>query len=55
MIIKAINEDIACIRESISLELFKDSKYNRILSRKQIKATGKEVFYSCLDRFNIKY
>lgn len=55
MIIKAINEDIACIRESISLELFKDSKYNRILSRKQIKATGKEAFYGCLDRLNIRY
>lgn len=55
MIVKSNNENIVTVSDCINLIAFKDSKYNRILSRKQIKATGKAVFYSCLDRFNIKF
>lgn len=55
MIVKAANEDIVCIRESINLEVFKDSDYNKVLSRKYIKLLGKKVFYGCLDRWNVKY
>ena len=55
MIIKSNNENIVTVSDFINLVAFKDSKYNRILSRKQIKATGKEVFYGCLDRLNVRY